>query len=144
MSNSFFNIYFSRYQQLSSAQKSKIHLFFMILFIVFVLYYVLNLHQKYQKNIGQINQLIQKKQTVEILNSKIPPKISIKEMEKSLNRYDIKKIHIQWENELTIEVIGDFVQIIQWLENTQFKVKQMYINKNQLNNQQVQIKFVLI
>jgi hypothetical protein len=138
-----FNSIFNTYQQLSSEIKSRLRMVLFAFFTIIVLWYIANLHYQYQKNIGQINQLIQKKQNIDALLLKIPPKISSKNIEQSLQKYAIQKIQLKWENDLEIEVIGDFNNILQWLENTQFKIKYMDI-KNQSSNQQTQVKFILI
>jgi hypothetical protein len=105
--------------------------------------YIISLHSDYIKNIANINNLMQKKATVEQLVKTIPPKLNATEVEQSLKQSNIQVISIKWENNLELDLETELATFLTWLQSTRFKIKDINIQKKE-NSNKLHITAVLI
>ncbi|MFM2343818.1 MAG: hypothetical protein RLZZ210_426 [Pseudomonadota bacterium] len=132
-----------KYDNLSDNSRKIANLGILLLLLLSISMYIISLHSDYIKNIANINNLMQKKATVEQLVKTIPPKLNATEVEQSLKQSNIQVISIKWENNLELDLETELATFLTWLQSTRFKIKDINIQKKE-NSNKLHITAVLI
>ncbi len=129
-----FYSYKYRYDNLSDNSRQIVNLGILLLIIFILAIYVISLHISYTKNIITINTLAKNKSIVEELVKNIPPKLNQEQVESSLNKNNLTIKSVKWENNLELNLEGNFINFITWLQSTRFKIKDIRIIKETHSN----------